>query len=82
MQDGKRKSIVIDAKILMFLQNEGWNRVKSQEFRTALTAALQSLQRALESRGRASMGRERRVPVGRAWAGKQESDVSWLLWTP
>lgn len=41
----------------MFLQNEGWNGVNSQEFR----AALQSLQRELESRGRASMGRERRV---------------------
>lgn len=41
----------------MFLQNEGWNGVNSQEFR----AALQSLQRALESRGRGSMGRERRA---------------------
>lgn len=39
MQDSK--SIVIDAKILMFLQNEGWNRVNSQEFRAALTIALQ-----------------------------------------
>lgn len=28
----KRKSIVIDAKIFMFLQNEGWSRVNSQEF--------------------------------------------------
>lgn len=50
--------------------------MNSQEFTAALTAALQSFQRALESRGRTSMGRERRVPAGGAWAGKQESGVS------
>lgn len=56
MQDGKRKSIVIGAKILMFLQSEGWNRVNSQEFTAALTAVLQSLQE------------HWRAEVGPAWA--------------
>lgn len=51
MQDGKRKSMFIDSKILMLLQSEGWNRVlafllhgprsgeiHSQELTSAVTA--------------------------------------------
>lgn len=64
MQEEKRKSIVIGAKILMFLQSEGWNRVSSQEFTAALTAVLQSLQE------------HWRAEVGPAWAGRDESVVS------
>lgn len=68
MQDGKRKSIVTDAKILMFLRNEGWNGVNSQQFTAALTAVLQSLQ---------EHWRAEAVP---AWAGREEPAVGWLSW--
>lgn len=63
MHDGKRKSIVTDAKILMFLRNEGWNGVNSQQFTAALTAVLQSLQ---------EHWRAEAVP---AWAGREEPAV-------
>lgn len=67
MQDGKRKSIVIDAKILrVFFQNEGWSRVNHQEFTAALSAVLQSLQE------------HWRAEVVLELAGREESDFSGL----
>lgn len=82
MQDGKRKSIFIDGKILMFLQNEGWNRalavlpcghrsgeIHSREVTAAVTVVPQG------DAGFAGEAGEQRVP--QVQAGREEmSDTS------